>query len=285
MQQYWREHAQQRVDVDFERDPEGLSNVCYVGAPLWLNEHHARQQVRVFDHLLSQIDPPSSPRALDVGCGTGRWSRRLDAAGFGVTGIDLQPELIERNASSESAIDFYCSSLQDFETDDRYDLITSITVIQHVPFEEQINLVARIGELLRPGGRVIILENIRDQTPHVFARTTSSWVQLFEDHGIQIVASHKYDYNPAITLLSNIQKRLSQLKPDGADADPTSVSDYNQAKTSPQGSRSVKSILRRGAAVARRIAGFIDAWLEPRLIERQSSMTAGHCGFLFVKPE
>src|SRR5580704_9170375 len=89
-QEYWRVHYGRRAPVDLEADADGLNNVCHPGRPLWLNRYYARFQEVVFRKLLAAAvaDPPPGgttsggpPRALDVGCGAGRWCRLLASEG------------------------------------------------------------------------------------------------------------------------------------------------------------------------------------------------------------
>ncbi len=76
---YWEDRAQR-----FAAEGEGLAAVCSYGMPEFYN--------RVIDYcqwlaLRRWLDIPPGTRVLDVGCGVGRWSRRLAARGAQVTGI------------------------------------------------------------------------------------------------------------------------------------------------------------------------------------------------------
>lgn len=55
-----------------------------------------------FSLLREMLDAPQGASALDVGCGTGYFTRRLASGGFGVTGIDASVEMIG-HARTQSA--------------------------------------------------------------------------------------------------------------------------------------------------------------------------------------
>ncbi len=83
---YWEDRAQL-----FASEGAGLAAVCSYGMPEIYN--------RVVDccqwlALRRWLDVPKGARVLDVGCGVGRWSRRLARRGATVTGIDLSPTMI-----------------------------------------------------------------------------------------------------------------------------------------------------------------------------------------------
>ena len=147
---YWEHHAALRAPTALERDPDALDNVCCPGAPRWLNTYFARSQEQVFEHLLDLFSP-GGHRALDIGCGAGRWCRRLAARGFSVTGIDLQPELIAENQGRHPDMSFYLCPIQEFTSAERYDLVSCVTVLAHIPAEEQPAVAQRIRSLINPG--------------------------------------------------------------------------------------------------------------------------------------
>ena len=202
---YWREHSLIWSGFDDKKDPEGLSNVCHSGAPLYLNKYYAKYQKLVYLKLLSEVViSKEKPKALDIGCGAGRWCNILSGRKFIVTGIDLQKELIERNKKRYLHCNFFCTSIQDFNTTDRYDLISSVTVVQHIPFQEQDAVLSKIRKLICDDGYALLLENICDQDLHVFSHSIDGWKKKFSDAGFSVVAIQRYDYSPFLRIYRTI---------------------------------------------------------------------------------
>ncbi|MCU4747313.1 MULTISPECIES: class I SAM-dependent methyltransferase [Streptomyces] len=121
------------------------------------NDHYHRWLLRTARRL-------SGPGpALDVGCGTGAFARKLAAAGYTVEGIDPSPEVI---AAARAATvgpnprfregDITTAALPR----DHYAVITALASLHHVPFET----VARLRDALAPGGTLLILGCAPDRT-------------------------------------------------------------------------------------------------------------------------
>lgn len=257
LQEFWRSHDQRWAGVDRAKDPAGLGIVCHAGAPLWVNQYAAACQERIFGRLLRDVLPvTTASRALDIGCGSGRWSRKLHAAGYSVVGIDLQPGLLERNRAEIPGVRFEYSTIQDFR-DDPFDLITSVTVIQHNPRDEQQAIVRRLRSLLRKGGCALVMENITDKLPHVFARDESGWRLLFESNSFECIRTIRYDY------------RLAQRVARRGTVSSLAVASEGAGVTR----RPVRNALKR-ALVA------LDGVLEAPLV-RAGINGSTHCGFIF----
>ena len=110
------------------------------------------------DFLLSQL-PPNCGTVLEIGCGTGAFSRRLAERGANVLAIDLSPEMIRvaRDRSSQLAnVSFEVADVmsRDFPRG-RYDCIASIATLHHVP---QRDTLLKLKEALKPGGVMLILD-------------------------------------------------------------------------------------------------------------------------------
>jgi len=65
--------------------------------------------------------------ALDIGCGNGVSSIRLKPYFKVVNGVDLGEKLIQHAKQSYPDINFYVSKVEEFDTDQQYDLVTSAT--------------------------------------------------------------------------------------------------------------------------------------------------------------
>lgn len=277
MREYWRLHDQRWSDIDYDRDPDGLANVCAPGQPIWLGEYYARFQRHVYEKLLSQVPAPrTGMRALDVGCGAGRWCTLLVRHGYTVTGIDIQPTLIAQNRRRYPEIEFVESPLQDFAAAERFDLVSCVTVLQHLPFDEQPRALARIRDLTAPDGHALVLENVRDQAPERFSRTIDGWKSMFDDEGFSTLAVGPYNYSPALRTV----ERFRHLFPTrAASANGLSVESVVVPRRDDARS-SFRAALRLGHRSLLRLAVAVDARIEPRLVERGSRAAPAHCGFL-----
>lgn len=288
MQKYWESHNSQRATLDFDRDPDGLDNVLRSGEPLWLNEYYARHQRAVYEELLSLVPPARrGARALDVGCGAGRWCTLLAQRGYETSGIDLQPELIDSNRRRYPKICFFRASVQEFAPEKCFDLVSSVTVIQHNPFLEQEAIVRKLRAVTKPGGYTLILENIRDQDPHVFANSVRKWQSMFEGAGFEAVALKPYDYNLLSRSYLSIRRRLvsssRRLLSKGVSKGATEYSpeSFMAKRTGGQRGLALRYSLRLLDSGAKRLVFGLDSILEPTLVRSNFALPSVHCGFLF----
>ncbi|WP_158880707.1 class I SAM-dependent methyltransferase [Amycolatopsis anabasis] len=107
--------------------------------------------------LLRQV-PADAVTALDVGCGTGKFARRLAATGLTVDGVDPAGEVIEAARALGSPGPGKVTYHQRDITENglpaqRYDFISCLASLHHMPFET----VTTLREALRPGGVLAVL--------------------------------------------------------------------------------------------------------------------------------
>jgi SAM-dependent methyltransferase len=106
---------------------------------------------------------PAGGRVLDVGCGPGHLANRLARDhGLEVTGLDLDPAMIERaRANAEPAVAAECQptfvvggvAALPFP-EGSFDLVVSTLSMHH--WADATAGLAEIGRVLRPGGRALI---------------------------------------------------------------------------------------------------------------------------------
>jgi 2-polyprenyl-3-methyl-5-hydroxy-6-metoxy-1,4-benzoquinol methylase len=98
-------------------------------------------------------------RALDFGCGIGRLTAALARRFEQVDGLDLSPEMIHRARVKvpDGTVAFHVNPRPDLKLfeDDRFDLVVSLIVLQHVPSDLQRGYVSEFVRVLRPGGLLV----------------------------------------------------------------------------------------------------------------------------------
>jgi 2-polyprenyl-3-methyl-5-hydroxy-6-metoxy-1,4-benzoquinol methylase len=97
----------------------------------------------------------------DFGCGPGLYTIRMAARGAKVTGIDFSENSINyaKNAAKEKSlnINYVVKNYLDFETTDRYDLITMIMCdFCALSPGQRKTMLSKFHSLLKPGGSVLL---------------------------------------------------------------------------------------------------------------------------------
>lgn len=121
--------------------------------------------------LLLDLLPPGPGIALDVGCGTGRFARRLAATGMAVEAVDASAAMVEAAAGLGSPGPGEIRYRQaDVTTDPlperHYDYISCIASLHHMPFET----VTKLRRALVPGGVLVVLGLARPSSPVDWSR-------------------------------------------------------------------------------------------------------------------
>ena len=203
---YWEARARR-----FASDGEGLGAVCSYGMPAFYNRYIDFLQSKALERWL-RVEPGTV--ALDVGCGVGRWSRRLARSGATVTGIDHSPTMIAeaRRRSAAEDLDANCrflvSDIAELVLPLRFNLILCVTVLQHVLDDRQLGVSLRhLASHLSSGGRVLLVEaapstrNTRCNSAIFVARDETVYRQLFKAAGLRCLACQGIDPAPFKTWL------------------------------------------------------------------------------------
>lgn len=188
---YWEDRARR-----FAGEGDGLAAVCSYGMPGFHNRTiHFSQQLALQPWLRVR----AGTRVLDVGCGVGRWSRLLAARGARVTGVDHSATMIaqaRRRASAQGlagSCRFLVQDLAALELGGRFDLVLSVTVLQHIldPWALRAAMRRLVGHLAQDG-TLVVLEAAPDRlvedcdSATFRARPRSAYLQLFSECGLQV---------------------------------------------------------------------------------------------------
>ncbi len=203
---YWEERARR-----FGASGGGLAAVCSFGMPLFYNGAIDLAQRLA---LRRWLRVRAGTRVLDVGCGVGRWSLKLAARGASVTGIDHSATMIAAARQRAQArrlserCRFLVQDLAALEAGQRYDLVLSVTVLQHIldPAALRASLLRMVRHLDR-NGLLVLLEAAperpigRCENAIFRARARSSYLRLFAQCGLELRALTGVDPAPFRTWL------------------------------------------------------------------------------------
>ncbi len=101
-------------------------------------------------------------RGLDLGCGTGNWTRGLLEVCDQVLAVDASPDMIAaaREKLGENGIDYRVVDILDFPDLGTFDVVFSTFWISHVPLELQEDFWAWVARSLEIGGKVIFQDSV-----------------------------------------------------------------------------------------------------------------------------
>jgi len=167
----------QKIQTDFDR-------IALLEQPTWNHNSHYHS------FLLKQL-PAHCANILEIGCGTGTFSRLLAQRSNRVFAIDLSPKMIEvakRQCECYTNIDFQVADILQWEFPvEHFDAIASIATFHHLPLE---SLLPSLKATLKPGGKLVVLdllehEIVRDGLSDVIAVPLSWIFQLFRNKRIR----------------------------------------------------------------------------------------------------
>lgn len=197
---YWNARAGRFAAVR-----SGLAAVCSYGMPEYHNRYiHWRQA----SALVPWLAVPPGARVLEIGCGIGRWTRRL-ARTSAVVGFDLSTQMIGEARRRAAAADldrqcrFFVADAAAFALDGTFDRILGVTVLQHILDEGRLaSAVANIVRHLAPDGRAILLEaaptrpTTRCDSAVFVARPVEVYLDHFRQAGLHCVGLTGVDPAP-----------------------------------------------------------------------------------------
>ena len=149
-------------------------------------ERYCRWPIRMLEYgfAMASVGECGQGRALDVGSGVTPWAYWLAAQGWETTAVDLILE--EVSAMSRHGADTYGQSVRHLMADGRglafansqFDMVTCMSVIEHVPQWDTALMLAELVRVCRPGGRLVMTTDLlASDTP--FTEAESFTVERF----------------------------------------------------------------------------------------------------------
>jgi SAM-dependent methyltransferase len=169
-------------------DATGYAPVLHPDAPAWFNSLVDRLQERAWKRGLTWASLTPGARVLDVGCGTGRWLRRYSKLELNAIGVDATPGMLRRAREVGTKCPVVAAPAQRLPfKNETFDLVSAVTVVQHVPADAQSGVLREMARVLRPGGHLMLLELTQGFGPHVFPRSPRDWIQQVTAAGLSLV--------------------------------------------------------------------------------------------------
>lgn len=97
-------------------------------------------------------------KALDIGCGRGEWISLLNENGFNARGIDINESMVKVASQKglNAAVNDALCELKSLE-ENSLDIITAFQVVEHIKFDDVLELIKEAKRVLAPCG-ILILE-------------------------------------------------------------------------------------------------------------------------------
>ncbi len=201
--EYWAGLA----DKFHSTDPAGLAPILHAGAPAWFNVCIDRLQLSAMRRALALAEVAPRARVLDVGCGTGRWLRRYLSLGLEATGVDATPQMLRAARTRGTTAPLAAGEANHLPfRDEEFDVVSDVTVIQHIPTAQQPQALVEMTRVLKPGGRLILFELIRGDDSHIFPRSPQGWMDLGASCGLRAAGWFGQEY----LLLDRLFVRIAQ---------------------------------------------------------------------------
>jgi SAM-dependent methyltransferase len=181
--------------MTLSKNKQGLEVYTRKNAIKWNSNGGADRTARPWIvRRVAELGCEGKATLLDIGSGTGRWTRQFAQYMDLVRGMDISPEMIKiaRKTNSAQNIEYICGDVSRGDLG-QCDIITALASLQYSKSREELNTVyAKIRNSLTNGGHFLFY------VPHpigVFAGKTKVYLTEFDS---------KYSYNDNFSFTSKI---------------------------------------------------------------------------------
>jgi len=144
-------------------------------------EYISRLQTMALSLYLEPNDGP----ALDIGCGYGRMTQRLEVLGYDISGMDPSVRVLRHARTCAPRIGWFAGALPGVPCpDETFDTIFLLNVIRALHLMGIKDACRGIGRLLSRGGRLAIIDNLRVADSRYF---DEGWlIEHFNSQGLSL---------------------------------------------------------------------------------------------------
>ena len=183
--------AQQKLQVQAYRIPYHYLPVIEQGRfsqhQYWSWGYRYLGRLQITFELLAKI---SFQSLFDIGCGDGRFLREVQSrfGGKRLLGIDYSEEAVRWARSLNPELKFEVADICQQPLDERFDVVTLLEVIEHIPCEQLPEFLRAVTGHLNPGGWLIL------SAPHTNTRLEHKHYQHF--NSARLCELFQKDYDP-----------------------------------------------------------------------------------------
>lgn len=143
----------------------------------------------------------SSLSLLEYGCGSGRWFPYFSSIGVEYLGVDITGEMLKFAKKKYPGGDF--RHLSEFEKGSEFDIVVSITVLQHLSDEDARKAAEFMDNALKRDGYLMLVENTSDldDKAHVIFRDDWEYRDMFPNIPLELVGDIEYNGNERHSIL------------------------------------------------------------------------------------
>jgi SAM-dependent methyltransferase len=140
--------------------------------------------------LLEDLIPRNQAvRLLEVGCGSGIYLEKVCALNpeLIAVGLELQRDVAQYAADNirlwglDDRVSVETSDIRDYSAERDFDIVTFHNLIYYFPVQERVELLGRLGGLLKPGGKLILTTLCQDDNPAV--QLMNVWASMTDGCG------------------------------------------------------------------------------------------------------
>ena len=138
--------------------------------------------------VIDQLNKISFNSLLDVGCGDGRFLRELHQLypGKFFVGLDYSARAINLAKAFNPQLDYRCMNILEEKFVEKFDIVTAIEVLEHIPKNELDTFIDRIIASLKPNSTFILT------VPHKNVPLTDKHFQHFTSDSLKELLSNKF---------------------------------------------------------------------------------------------
>ncbi|RZB30168.1 MAG: hypothetical protein SRB1_02448 [Desulfobacteraceae bacterium Eth-SRB1] len=97
-------------------------------------------------------------KVLELGCGTGEFTKRIAETGVDITGVDISPDLLKiaTGRIKNKTVRFQIQNVEKMDFDDEsFDIVFGSSILHHLNLKQALLEIYRV---LREGGRIVFTE-------------------------------------------------------------------------------------------------------------------------------